>query len=426
MPAPALIRRDPPDRTRGIVLMLHGGAKTGLDPVTGRSLSLRRTTAMRDVLAPHVLGEGLSVWLLRFGVRGWNAESGREPSPVPDARWALDQCAEEHPGVPVVLLGHSMGARTAVHVADHPSVAGVVALAPWLERTDPVRHARGTAPHRRARPPGPDHLGRDDQGLRRPGAQHRGLGGVRRPRSVGSLHAPAGRGLEPVRAALDADRVRSGSQHGMTGRRRWLTRGNVLNHLRGRHLRRRAQGLDPGRRAVRADRPGQLLGCDRPAGDRNRLRRQHRGERVGDQPLRPDARRRHRRLRADLRPGRHSPAPRHRRHPDDRRGAGGSAGAQLRDPARRPDHPGRRSRGRAHAGRGDHQRALLRIRPGDGPRPGRRLRRGGELRRAAGRWRSRGPARLARGDRPADARNAAACPCSGARCRPRAAAPGWT
>src|SRR5688500_3666131 len=74
MPSPALIRRDPPGSTRGIVLMLHGGAKTGLDPVTGRSLSLRRTTAMRDVLTPHVLSEGFSVWLLRFGVRGWNAD----------------------------------------------------------------------------------------------------------------------------------------------------------------------------------------------------------------------------------------------------------------------------------------------------------------------------------------------------------------
>ena len=154
MPSPALIRRDPPGSTRGIVLMLHGGAKTGLDPVTGRSLSLRRTTAMRDVLTPHVLSEGFSVWLLRFGVRGWNADphagsvsgpgtGAREPSPVPDARWALDQIAEAQPGVPVVLLGHSMGARTAVHVADHKSVAGVVALAPWLERTDPVRMLAG-------------------------------------------------------------------------------------------------------------------------------------------------------------------------------------------------------------------------------------------------------------------------------------------
>ena len=186
--------------------------------------------------------------------------------------------------------------------------------------------------------------------------------------------------------------------------------GNVLNHLRGRHLRRRTPGLAPGRRAVRADRPGQLLGCDRPAGDRNRLRRQHRRERVGDQPLRPDARRRHRRLRADLRPGRRSPAPRRRRQPDDRRCAGGSAGAQLRDPARRPDRPGRRSRGRAHPGRGHHQRALLRIRPGDGPRPRRRLRRRGELHRAAGRRRRRGSARLARGDRPADARRRCSCP----------------
>jgi len=41
------------------------------------------------------------------------------------------------------MLGHSMGARTAVHVADHPSVGGVVALAPWFERTDPVRHLAG-------------------------------------------------------------------------------------------------------------------------------------------------------------------------------------------------------------------------------------------------------------------------------------------
>jgi pimeloyl-ACP methyl ester carboxylesterase len=123
--------------------MLHGGAKTGHDEVGSRSASLRRTTAMRNALAPRLLEHGLSVWLLRYAVRGWNSGAGPEPSPVPDARWALDEAAAAHPGVPVVLLGHSMGGRTSMYVADHPVVAGVVALAPWLERSDPVRPLAG-------------------------------------------------------------------------------------------------------------------------------------------------------------------------------------------------------------------------------------------------------------------------------------------
>ncbi len=45
--------------------------------------------------------------------------------------------------VPVCLLGHSMGARTAVHVADDPSVRGVVALAPWLPPGESVAALRG-------------------------------------------------------------------------------------------------------------------------------------------------------------------------------------------------------------------------------------------------------------------------------------------
>ncbi len=143
MPTPGLSRSEPGGAPRGIVLMLHGGAKVGVKPVDQRSASFRRTSAMRNALESPLLDAGLSVWLLRFGVRGWNAGAGHEPSPLADARWALDQAAAEYPGVPVVLLGHSMGARTAVHVADHPSVTGVVGLAPWLEPSDPVTTLAG-------------------------------------------------------------------------------------------------------------------------------------------------------------------------------------------------------------------------------------------------------------------------------------------
>jgi pimeloyl-ACP methyl ester carboxylesterase len=143
MPSPGLDRRDPSAAPRGIVLMLHGGASRGVDPVGPRSASFWRTSAMRNAIEKKVLDQGLSLWLLRFGVRGWNAGLGAEPSPVPDARWALDQAAGEHPDVPVVLLGHSMGGRTAMRVAGHDSVVGVVALAPWLERSDPVRTLAG-------------------------------------------------------------------------------------------------------------------------------------------------------------------------------------------------------------------------------------------------------------------------------------------
>ncbi len=142
MHAPSLTRRAPDD-PQAVVLMLHGGKARGLDPVDERSASWRRSRWMMAALAPRFLKAGLSVWLLRYGVRGWNAGSGADPSPVPDARWALDEVRREHGDVPVVLLGHSMGARTAVAVADDPSVTGVVALAPWLPADDPVQPLTG-------------------------------------------------------------------------------------------------------------------------------------------------------------------------------------------------------------------------------------------------------------------------------------------
>ena len=93
---------------------------------------------MQRTIAEHALEQGVSVWLAKYAVTGWNAEAAGGPSPIPNARWALDQLREDLGDIPVVLLGHSMGARTAVAVADDSSVTGVVALAPWLPPQDAV------------------------------------------------------------------------------------------------------------------------------------------------------------------------------------------------------------------------------------------------------------------------------------------------
>jgi predicted esterase len=136
-PAPSLTRREVDGRPSGLVLMLHGGKADGLTAVDDSSASWRRSSWMMEHVAGRMNRAGASVWLLRYGLRGWNERVGPTPSPVPDARWALDEVRRELGDVPVVLLGHSMGGRTAVAVADDPNVVGVVALAPWLPPDEP-------------------------------------------------------------------------------------------------------------------------------------------------------------------------------------------------------------------------------------------------------------------------------------------------
>lgn len=131
-----------PDSARAITLVLHGGAQHGTNPLDGRSLSWRRARALARHLAGVTTADGIGVVVLRYRVRGWNAGHARLPSPVADARWALDEIARAH-DLPVAVVGHSMGARTGVAVADHPSVRGVVALAPWLPPDDPVAPLSG-------------------------------------------------------------------------------------------------------------------------------------------------------------------------------------------------------------------------------------------------------------------------------------------
>lgn len=137
MSAPTLTRRDVVGRPNGLILMLHGGQADSLEPVDD-SASWRRANWMMGHITGRANLASVSVWLLRYQIRGWNERVATPPSPVPDARWALDEVRRELGPAPVVILGHSMGSRTAIAVADDENVAGVVALAPWFPADTPV------------------------------------------------------------------------------------------------------------------------------------------------------------------------------------------------------------------------------------------------------------------------------------------------
>jgi predicted esterase len=124
--------------TRAVALVLHGGKEHSHAPVTPRNLSPLRMVPFAKDLHRKGSEHGLAVWQLLYAVRGWNGELC---SPVADARAALEEVRAQHGDVPVVLVGHSMGGRTAAHVLDDPSVRAMIALAPWLT-DDPVDGAR--------------------------------------------------------------------------------------------------------------------------------------------------------------------------------------------------------------------------------------------------------------------------------------------
>lgn len=134
-----------PDRPRAVVLVLHGGQQRSTQPVRNRNASWWRMLLVAKALRPTARREHLAVHLLQHRVRGWNDD--RDPSPVRDARWALDRLREQHGALPVVLVGHSMGGRTACRTADDRSVVGVVGLAPWLPAGEPHRALAGRALH---------------------------------------------------------------------------------------------------------------------------------------------------------------------------------------------------------------------------------------------------------------------------------------
>ncbi|MEO5664111.1 MAG: alpha/beta fold hydrolase [Nocardioides sp.] len=139
MTDPHLTKLDVDGPPRAIILVLHGGKPRSHQPVDGRSASWRRAMWLQRDIASRAHAAGVGVWSLRYRERGWNGGADR----IADARSALDAVRTAHGDVPVVLLGHSMGARVAVHAADDVSVVGVVGLAPWWSAEDPASTLAG-------------------------------------------------------------------------------------------------------------------------------------------------------------------------------------------------------------------------------------------------------------------------------------------
>ncbi|MFD3656778.1 dienelactone hydrolase family protein [Streptomyces sp. NPDC058620] len=119
------------------VLLLHGGREAGAGPPPFGPLNLPavRMRPFRRSVRKATLPADVLVRSVRYTCRGWN---GPREDPLHDAVRALDDLQREAGDLPVVLVGHSMGARASLRAAGHPLVRAVVGLAPWCPPEDPV------------------------------------------------------------------------------------------------------------------------------------------------------------------------------------------------------------------------------------------------------------------------------------------------
>ncbi len=129
-----------PDSPTAAVLVFHGGSATSTKRVSSFSPAVLRLIPIARAIAAQE--KTAAVYRLRFSVRGWNGDGA---DVLRDARWALDRIAVRHPGLPIVVVGHSLGGRVAMQVAGmnvgpdgSSTVVGAVGLAPWVDPADPV------------------------------------------------------------------------------------------------------------------------------------------------------------------------------------------------------------------------------------------------------------------------------------------------
>ena len=123
-----------------MVVVAHGGQSLSTEPTTATQPAVLRMIPVATAIRHALRGTGTVVLRPRFGLRGWN---GDQASPVRDLNLALDDIGATYGPVPIVLVGHSMGARAAMRAAGHPLVYAVAGLAPWLPLGEPVAQLAG-------------------------------------------------------------------------------------------------------------------------------------------------------------------------------------------------------------------------------------------------------------------------------------------
>jgi pimeloyl-ACP methyl ester carboxylesterase len=123
-----------------VVVVVHGGQSLSTEPTSALQLSVLRMIPLAGAIRRAVRGSGVVVCRPRLRLRGWN---GEDTSPVHDLNELLDELSGQFGPVPVVLVGHSMGARAALRVAGHPLVRAAAGLAPWLPPGEPVAQLAG-------------------------------------------------------------------------------------------------------------------------------------------------------------------------------------------------------------------------------------------------------------------------------------------
>lgn len=126
-----------PDHAEAVVLVLHGGAERSNHVNRWRNVHVLRLRPFANAIARTGQGR-IAVARLLFTRKGWNGEGSQ---PIAEARQALMAIRAAYPGLPIGMVGHSMGGRVALAVAGDEGVTALVGLAPWVEKPD-VGHGK--------------------------------------------------------------------------------------------------------------------------------------------------------------------------------------------------------------------------------------------------------------------------------------------